>query len=64
MDDFGRHGHCWREAGVEVTDLETVITDLLDGQYKVGWRVANDAVEDCIFDMRWWIALTLGEENE
>lgn len=28
LDDFGRHGRCWREADVEKADLETVITDL------------------------------------
>jgi hypothetical protein len=33
MDDFGRLGRAWREADAERTDLETVITDLLDGQY-------------------------------
>jgi hypothetical protein len=34
MDDFGRLGRVWREADVERTDLETVIQDLLEGQYK------------------------------
>ena len=33
MDDFGRHGRVWRETDVEQTDYETVVTDLLDGQY-------------------------------
>jgi hypothetical protein len=33
VDDLGRHGRVWREADAERTDLETVITDLLDGQY-------------------------------
>jgi hypothetical protein len=32
--DLGRFGRVWREADVEHTDLETVILDLLDGQYK------------------------------
>jgi hypothetical protein len=31
MDDLGR---VWREADVENTDFETVIADLLDGQYR------------------------------
>jgi hypothetical protein len=26
-------GPCWRETNIETTDLETVIADLLDGQY-------------------------------
>jgi hypothetical protein len=34
MDDFGRLGRVWREADVERTELETVIQDLLEGQYK------------------------------
>ena len=32
-DDFGRLGRAWREADYETTDLETVIQDLLTGQY-------------------------------
>lgn len=34
VDDLGRLGRVWREADVEVTDFETVVTDLLAGQYK------------------------------
>jgi hypothetical protein len=32
IDDFGNFGRCWRETDIEMTDLETVITDLLAGQ--------------------------------
>ena len=32
-NDFGRLGRAWREADYETTDLETVIQDLLTGQY-------------------------------
>jgi hypothetical protein len=32
VDDLGHLGEVWREAGVEMTDLESVITDLLEGQ--------------------------------
>jgi|SRR4051794_31615985 hypothetical protein len=39
MDDLGQNGRIWREADAEVTDLETVIADLLDGQYKNPSRV-------------------------
>ena len=39
VDDFGRNGSAWREADVENTDLETVILDLLEGQYKNPVRV-------------------------
>jgi hypothetical protein len=34
VDDLGRLGQVWREAEFETTDYETVILDLLDGQYK------------------------------
>jgi hypothetical protein len=34
VDDLGRLGWIWREAEYETTDFETVILDLLDGQYK------------------------------
>jgi hypothetical protein len=39
VDDFGRNGQCYREADVETADLETVIVDLLEGQYKNPVRV-------------------------
>jgi hypothetical protein len=39
VDDFGRSGRAWRETDVENTDLETVILDLLEGQYKNPVRV-------------------------
>jgi hypothetical protein len=32
--DFGRSGRSWREADVKNTDLETVILNILAGQYK------------------------------
>jgi hypothetical protein len=34
VDDLGQQGRVYREADVETTDLETVILDLLEGQYK------------------------------
>ena len=33
-DDFGRMGRAWREADLETADLETVIQDLLSGEYR------------------------------
>ena len=41
LDDFGRNGRAWREADVEDTRLETVITDLLSGEYKSPVRVVG-----------------------
>jgi hypothetical protein len=37
--DFGRLGRAWPEADYEATDLETVIQDLLSGQYNNPIRV-------------------------
>ena len=46
VDDFGRNGRAWREADFEATHLETVILDLLEGQYENTVRVVafNTAV--------------------
>jgi len=40
-DDLGRAGRIWPEADAEETDLETVILDLLEGQYKDPVRVVD-----------------------
>jgi hypothetical protein len=40
LDDFGqRLGRAWRETGEERTDRETVVTDLMDGQYSNPARI-------------------------
>jgi hypothetical protein len=39
VDDFGPNGRSYRETDVEAADLETVILDLLEGQYKSPVRV-------------------------
>lgn len=38
-DDFGKVGRAWREADLETTDLETVIQDLMSGEYRRPIRV-------------------------
>jgi len=38
-DDFGEHGSAWRETDCDAADLETVIQDLLTGQYQNPIRV-------------------------
>ena len=61
MDDLGRHGQVWREADPQTTNLETVITDLLECQYSnpvhvvafnttEGW--ARDVSEDVAHELR------------
>ena len=60
-DDLGRLGSVWREADAEASDLETVITDLLTGQYKDPTRVvalntaerwSQDVSEDVAQELR------------
>jgi hypothetical protein len=41
LDDFGRLGRSYRETDVETADLETVIVDLLGGQYNDPVRVVG-----------------------
>jgi hypothetical protein len=60
-DDFGRLGRAWREADYEATDLETIIQDLLTGQYNNPTRVvvfntaehrSEDVSEDLARELR------------
>src|SRR6185436_8923437 len=60
-DDFGRLGRAWREADNEATDLETVLQDLLTGQYSHPIRVvafntaerwSEDVSEDVAHELR------------
>ena len=39
VDDFGRHCRAWRETDIEKTDLETIIVDMLKGQYSNAVRI-------------------------
>src|SRR5688572_23033503 len=61
MDDLGRLGRIWPEADVENTDLETVMNDLLDGQYRnpvcvvafnTSERWSQDVSEDVAQELR------------
>jgi len=62
LDDFGgRLGSAWRETNVGETDLETVVRDLMDGQYcntvrVVGFNTAEgwsrDVSEDVARELR------------
>jgi hypothetical protein len=38
-DDFGKVGRAWRETDYEASDLETIVQDLLTGQYSNPIRV-------------------------
>ena len=61
VDDFSRHGRVFRETEVERTDLESVIADLVSGQYNDPVRVvafntaehwAEDVSEDVAREIR------------
>jgi hypothetical protein len=39
LDDFGRIGRAYRETDVETADIESTITDLIEGQYSNPIRV-------------------------
>jgi hypothetical protein len=60
-DDFGKLGRAWGETDFEATDLETVIQDLLTGQYQSPIRVvafntaerwSEDVSEDVAHELR------------
>jgi hypothetical protein len=60
-EDFGRLGRAWREADYESTDLETVLQDLMSGQYRNPIRViafntaerwSEDVSEDVAHELR------------
>jgi hypothetical protein len=60
LDDFGSIGRAWRETDVEDTDFETVITDLLDGQFSNPVRVvAFNTAEGWSRDVSEVVALEL-----
>jgi hypothetical protein len=46
-EDFGKLGRAWREAECEATELETIIQDLLSGQYNNPFRVVAFNTADC-----------------
>ena len=56
LDDFGRQGRAWCETDAEATDLETIITYLLEGQYTnsvrvVGFNTAEGWARDVSVDV-------------
>ena len=56
LDNYGEWGTAWRETDVEETDFESVITDLLEGQYinpvrVVGFNVSQGWVRDVSADV-------------
>ena len=56
LDDFGRKGRAYRETDVERADLEAVIMDMLEGQYKnpvrvIGFNTAEKWSQDASADV-------------
>jgi hypothetical protein len=69
LDDFGHRGMSWRETDVKDTDLEAVITDLLEGQYNnpvrvVGFNTAAGWARDVSEDVAQEIATRCGLRGE
>jgi len=60
LDDFGRHGRAWRETDADDTDLETVITDILSGQYSDPVRVVGfNTAEGWARDVSQYVAVEI-----
>jgi hypothetical protein len=60
VDNFGALGTAYRETDVEQTDLETVITDLISGQYNDPVRVVGfDTAERWAQDVSRDVALEI-----
>ena len=65
VDDFGRLGRAYRETDVERSDLESVISDLMSGQYSnpvriVAFNVTQNWAEDASEDIAREIMRRLG----
>jgi hypothetical protein len=65
VDRFGRLGSVYRETEVERTDLETVITDLISGQFNDPVRVvAFNTLEHWAQDVSKDIALEIQSRSD
>ena len=56
LDDFGDLGQVWRETPADQADLESVITDLMSGQYRdpvrvISFNVSNHFASDVSADI-------------
>ena len=56
LDDYGEWGSAWRETDVQDADFESVVVDLLEGQYRnpvrvVGFNVSESWVRDVSEDV-------------
>jgi hypothetical protein len=69
LDDFGRLGRAWHETDAEQTDRETIITDLIDGQYSnpvrvVAFNTAEGWSRDVSEDIADELVVRLGRIDE
>jgi hypothetical protein len=65
VDDFGRLGRAFRETDVERSDLESIISDLMSGQYQdpvcvIAFNVAEHWAKDVSEDIAREIMRRLG----
>ena len=68
LDDFGEWGSAWRETGVEDTSFESVIIDLMEGQYRnpvrvVGFNVSEGWARDVSEDVARMLRQLSADEN-
>ena len=65
VDRFGRHGSVYHETEVERTDLETIIADLMSGQFNDPVRVvAFNTLEHWSDDVSKTIALEIQTRSD
>jgi hypothetical protein len=65
VDRFGRHGSVYHETEVERTDLETIIADLMSGQFNDPVRVvAFNTLEHWSEDVSKTIALEIQTRSD
>jgi len=59
-DNFGDLGRCWRDTEMGTNDLETVIADLLAGEYKNPLRVVGfNTAEGWARDVSQYVAVEI-----
>jgi hypothetical protein len=68
LDDFGKIGRAYREADEEASDLETIITNMLNGEYTkplrvVAFNTAEGWARDVSEDVAWEVVRRASSES-
>jgi hypothetical protein len=69
LDDFGKIGRAYRETDEAEADLETVIEDMIEGQYRnptrvVGFNTSEGWSRDVSEDVAWEVVHRLRSEGK